>query len=186
MTEEGYPFRPPKQRRRDMIRPILKYGRPELESNSDPVTVFDEELKTTVRDMLETMYAAPGIGLAAPQIGLNIRLVVIDTSGGQEQGKQLVLVNPEIVEQEGSQKEEEGCLSIPDFSAVVERPYKVKVKAQDVEGNPIEIESEGVLSRVLSHEIDHVNGVLYLDRISFLKRDLIKRKIRKLVRAGEW
>jgi peptide deformylase len=169
-----------------MIRPILKCGAAELTRKSAPVTVFDGQLKTLVRDMFETMYDAPGIGLAAVQIGVDMRLVVMDVSGGQELGRQLVLANPELVSQEGVQREEEGCLSIPDFTAIVERPYRVKVAAQDLEGRPIEVEGEGILARALCHEIDHTNGILYLDRISPLKRELIKRKIRKLVKAGEW
>lgn len=169
-----------------MIRPILKYGAPQLESKSSRIEDFDGRLKELVNDMLETMYAAPGIGLAAPQVGLNIRLLVIDITGGAEQGHQIVLTNPEVVFQQGSIKEEEGCLSIPGFTAMVERPQLVRVKAQDAEGNPLEIEGNDLLARALCHEIDHLDGILYLDRISAIKRDLIKRKIRKLIRAGEW
>ncbi len=169
-----------------MIKPILKLGAPVLEKVCAPVSNFDEELHTLVRDMLETMYAAPGVGLAANQIGVDLQLIVIDTTGGQEEGQQIILANPEIVYQEGSQREEEGCLSIPDFTAVVERPYKVKVVGQDLQGNSYERYGEGLLARALCHEIDHINGVLYLDRISAFRRDLIKRKIRKLVKAGEW
>ncbi len=169
-----------------MIKPILKLGAPVLERVCAPVSKFDEELRTLVRDMLETMYAAPGVGLAANQIGVDLQLIVIDISGGQEEGQQIILANPEIVYQEGIQREEEGCLSIPDFTATVERPYKVRVIGQDLEGNSYEQYGEGLLARALCHEIDHINGVLYLDRISAFRRDLIKRKIRKLVKAGEW
>jgi len=169
-----------------MIRPILKLGEPVLEKVCSPVVHFDEELRTLVRDMLETMYAAPGVGLAANQIGFDLRLIVIDISGGQEEGQQIILANPEVVYQDGVQREEEGCLSVPDFTAVVERPHKVRVIGQDLEGNSIEKYGEGLLARALCHEIDHINGVLYLDRISAFRRDLIKRKIRKLVKAGEW
>lgn len=169
-----------------MIRPILKYGAPELETKSEPIARFDEEIKTLAQDMLETMYAAPGIGLAAPQVGVNLRLMVIDITAGEEQGHQIIFTNPEITEQEGSQEEEEGCLSIPGFTAVVERPNKVHVVGQDLEGNSQEMDAEGLLARALCHEIDHLDGILYLDRTSILKRDLIKRKIRKLIRAGEW
>ena len=169
-----------------MIRPILKYGAPELETKSPSITRFDEEIKTLAEDMLETMYAAPGVGLAAPQVGVNLRLMVIDITGGEEQGHQIVFTNPEIKEQEGTQETEEGCLSIPGFMAVVERPSKVHVVGQDLEGNPQELDAEGLLARAVCHEIDHLDGILYLDRTSVLKRDLIKRKIRKLVRAGEW
>lgn len=157
-----------------------------MEKVCSPVVHFDEELRTLVRDMLETMYAAPGVGLAANQIGFDLRLIVIDITGGQEEGQQIILANPEVVYQDGVQREEEGCLSVPDFTAVVERPHKVRVIGQDLEGNSIEKYGEGLLARALCHEIDHINGVLYLDRISAFRRDLIKRKIRKLVKAGEW
>lgn len=169
-----------------MIRPILKYGAPKLEQRSEEVHSFDDELRELARDMLETMYAAPGIGLAAPQVGINRRLLVIDISGGQEPGHQIVLANPLLLEEEGLQKEEEGCLSIPGFTAPVERPRKVRVAGQDLQGAPVEITGEDLLARALCHEIDHLDGILYLDRISPLKRDLIKRKIRKLMKAGEW
>ena len=169
-----------------MIRPVLKYGASELETESSPITGFDDEIRSLAQDMLETMYAAPGIGLAAPQVGVNLRLIVIDISGGEEQGRQLVLVNPDITEREGSQEGEEGCLSIPGFTAVVERPGRIVVSAQDLDGNPRGVEADGLLARVLCHEVDHLDGILYLDHISVLKRDLIKRKIRKLVRAEQW
>ncbi|MEE8348763.1 MAG: peptide deformylase [Acidobacteriota bacterium] len=169
-----------------MIRTVLKYGAPELEIESSPVSLFDGEIETLAQDMLETMYGAPGIGLAAPQLGLNICLIVVDITGGEEQGHQYVLVNPEITEREGSQDGEEGCLSIPGFTAVVERPSWVAVSALNLDGTPREMEAEGLLARVLCHEVDHLNGILYLDHLSVLKRDLIKRKIRRLVRAGEW
>ncbi len=169
-----------------MIRPILKYGAPELEIKSTAVTRFDEEIKTLAEDLLETMYSAPGIGLAAPQVGVNLRLMVIDITGGEENGHQIIFTNPEITEQEGTEEAEEGCLSIPGFTALIERPSKVHVVGQDLEGNPQELDAEGVLARAVCHEIDHLNGILYLDHASVLKRDLIKRKIRKLIRAGEW
>ncbi len=169
-----------------MIRPILKYGAPELETESTPITRFDEEIKTLAEDMLETMYAAPGIGLAAPQVGVNLRLMVIDITGGEEQGHQIIFTNPEITEQEGIEEAEEGCLSIPGFTAMIERPSKVHVVGQNLEGNPQELDAEGILARAVCHEIDHLDGILYLDHTSVLRRDLIKRKIRKLIRAGEW
>ena len=169
-----------------MIRPILKYGAPELQLKSQPVELFDKELKTLAQDLLQTMYAAPGIGLAAPQVGINLRLTVIDIIGGEEKGHQMILVNPEIEVKEGSEKGEEGCLSIPGFTALVERPQQVQVAAQDLDGNPIEVEGSDLLARAMCHEIDHLDGILYIDRISRLKRDLIKRKIQKLVRSGEW
>ena len=169
-----------------MIRPIFKYGAPELETKISSITRFDQELRTLAQDLLETMYAAPGVGLAAPQVGVKLRLMVIDISGGEEQGHQIILTNPEITEQEGTQEAEEGCLSVPGFTAMVERPSTVHVIGQDLEGKPQEIDADGLLARVLCHEIDHLDGILYLNRISALKRDLIKRKIRKLIRAGEW
>ncbi|TDI09179.1 MAG: peptide deformylase [Acidobacteria bacterium] len=169
-----------------MIRPILMYGAPELETKSTPITRFDEEIKTLAEDMLETMYSAPGIGLAAPQVGANFRLLVIDITGGEEQGHQIIFTNPELTEQEGTEEAEEGCLSIPGFTAMIERPSKVHVVGQDLEGNPQELDAEGILARAVCHEIDHLDGILYLDRASVLKRDLLKRKIRKLIRAGEW
>jgi len=169
-----------------MVREILKYGAPELVQESDPIEVVDEQLRELAQDMLETMYDAPGVGLAAPQVGTNRRLIVVDVTSGEEPGRGMVLVNPELVESNGSEKSEEGCLSIPGFTAVVQRPMNVKVKAMDLDGNKIEVDAEDLEARVLCHEIDHLDGILYLDRISRLKKDLIKRKIRKLVKAGQW
>ena len=169
-----------------MIRRILKFGAPELQRTSEPVETFDRKLRDLARDMLETMYAAPGIGLAAPQVGVNLRLLVVDISAGEEKGNQIVLVNPEILESEGEQKGEEGCLSIPGFTALVARPQRIRIAARDTRGNRVEMNAEDLLARVLCHEVDHLDGVLYLDRISFFKRDLIKRKIRKMVRSGDW
>ena len=169
-----------------MIRPILKFGAPELQRESEPVETFDRELQELARDMLETMYSAPGIGLAAPQVGVNLRLLVVDVSAGEERGNQIILVNPEIIEAEGEQKGEEGCLSIPGFTAMVNRPQWIRIAGQDLRGKPLELEAEDLLARALCHEVDHLDGVLYLDRISFFKRDLIKRKIRKMIRSGDW
>lgn len=169
-----------------MIRPIVKYPDPGLEQKCEPVTRFDGELKELAQDMLETMYAAPGIGLAAPQIGVNLRLIVMDPLAGEENGHQVVLVNPEVVERIGKQKEEEGCLSLPGLTAIVERPARVVVKAQDLDGNELKVTGEDLMARLLCHEIDHLDGVLYLEHLSALKRDLLKRKIRKLIRVGEW
>lgn len=169
-----------------MIRPILQYPAEELQRESLPVESFDEKLAELCNDLLETMYAAPGIGLAAPQVGINIRLAVVDVTSGQERGYQHILVNPEIVDKEGTQKEEEGCLSIPGFTASVKRPGWIQVKAQGLDGQFFEFEARDLLARAICHEIDHLDGILYIDRISPLKRDLIKRKIRRLIRAGEW
>ena len=169
-----------------MIRPIVKYPEESLIRPSETIRDFNGELRQLAEDMLETMYAAPGIGLAAPQVGVNRRMVVIDPTAGEEIGHQMILINPEILEESGMQKEEEGCLSLPGLTAIVRRPMRIKVNAFDLEGKPLEIEAESLLARVLYHEIDHLDGILYLDRISALKRDLLKRKIRKLIKAGEW
>jgi peptide deformylase len=169
-----------------MIFPILKYGAPELRKVSDPVTSFNGELEEIVKNMLETMYAASGVGLAAPQIGINIRLATIDPSIGEDKEKVIAICNPEIVSVEGTQSGDEGCLSVPDFSETVTRPMKMVVKGQDLKGDEIMIEAEGILSRCFSHEIDHLNGVLFVDHLSPLKRSLIRNKIKKLTKAGEW
>ena len=169
-----------------MLLPILKYGALELKTVSKPVDVFNGELERIAKNMVETMYAAPGYGLAASQVGVLKRLIVIDVTVGEKAGSLLVLANPELVSAEGDQYEEEGCLSIPDFTGRVHRPYRVIVSGQDIQGKERIIEGEGVLSRVLAHEIDHLNGVLFIDRLGAIKRDIIRRKIRKKVRAGEW
>ena len=169
-----------------MIIPILKLGAPELRQTSEPVTNFNGELEEIVKNMVETMYGASGVGLAAPQIGINIRLVTIDTSIGEDKEKRIVICNPEIISSEGKQMGEEGCLSIPDFSENVERPMKLVVKGQSLKGDEMIIEAEGILARCFCHEIDHLNGVLFIDHISVLKRSLIRNKIRKLAKAGEW
>ena len=169
-----------------MVRTILKLGSPELQRKSTPVENFDKQLCNLAQDMLETMYAAPGIGLAAPQVGINTRLLVVDITSGEETGHQIVLANPEIIQQEGVERGEEGCLSIPGFTAIVERPKKIMIIGRDVQGDSVEVMAEDLLARALCHEVDHLDGTLYLDRISLIKRDLIKRKIQKLVRSGEW
>ena len=169
-----------------MIYPIVKFGNPVLERPAEPVTVFDDELKTLVKDMFESMYAAHGVGLAAPQIGLSKRLAVIDITFKEDPDAKLVLVNPEIIRTEGKMSQSEGCLSIPDFREPVSRAKKVTVRAQDVNGKWFEKTGEELLARAFLHETDHLNGKLYISHISALKRDLMKRKIRKLVKAGEW
>ena len=169
-----------------MIYPIVKYGNPVLEKQAAPVTVFDEELQKLVDDMFESMYAAHGVGLAAPQIGISKRLAVIDTTFKEDPDAKLVLANPEIIHTEGRHTQNEGCLSIPDFRESVTRPRKVTVRAQDVKGNFFEKTGEELLARAFLHETDHLNGKLYISHISALKRDLMKRKIKKLQRAGEW
>jgi peptide deformylase len=169
-----------------MIYPIVKFGNPVLERPAEPVKDFDGELKKLVEDMFESMYAAHGVGLAAPQIGLSKRLAVIDVTFKEDPDAKLVLVNPEIIHTEGKQSQSEGCLSIPDFREPVSRPKKVTVRAQDVNGKWFEKTGEELLARAFLHETDHLNGKLYISHISALKRDLMKRKIRKLIKAGEW
>jgi peptide deformylase len=169
-----------------MLRPIVRYGTPVLTGPTGPVTDFGPPLQRLIDDMIETMYAAPGIGLAAPQIGEPLRLSVIDLSIGKRGGEVITLANPEFVEREGMQLEEEGCLSIPGFEATVARPARVVVRAQDREGTMRTIEGTGLLARALQHEIDHLDGVLFVDRLRGIKRDLILRKVRKLQRAGKW
>ena len=169
-----------------MIYPIVKYGNPVLEKPSAPVTVFDAELKKLVDDMFESMYAAHGVGLAAPQIGISKRLAVIDVTFKEDPDAKLVLANPEIIHVEGKQTGSEGCLSIPEFREQVTRGKKVTVRAQDIHGKWFEKTGEDLLARAFLHETDHLNGKLYISHISALKRDLMKRKIKKLVKAGEW
>jgi len=170
-----------------MIYPIVKYGNPVLEKRGEDITEFDTpELHKLVEDMFESMYAAKGVGLAAPQIGVGKRLAVIDISTGEDPKQKIVLINPEIVKTEGSHKSEEGCLSLPTFREQVTRPLKVTVRAQDVHGKEFEMIGDELLARAFLHETDHLNGKLYINHISALKRDLIRRKVRKLQKAGEW
>ena len=170
-----------------MIRPVLKYGAPELKKVSAPVQEFGIDLEKLVDDLKQTMYAEKGVGLAAPQIGVNLRVIVVGVMGPEEEEEErLSLVNPEVVDSQGKEKGEEGCLSIPGFTAMVERPSHIRIRAQGLEGEPVGRNAEGLLARVICHEIDHLDGILYLARISRLKRDLIRRKIKKLIRAGEW
>jgi peptide deformylase len=169
-----------------MIYPIVKYGEPVLETPSVDVSSFDAELEKLVSDMFETMYAARGVGLAAPQIGIGKRLCVIDVTSGEDPKSRLVLANPVILSVEGKQTDEEGCLSLPNFRASTLRPMAARIKAQDVHGEPLEIRGEGLLARAFCHEIDHLNGILFIQHLSKLKRDSIRRKVRKMVKAGEW
>jgi peptide deformylase len=169
-----------------MIYPIVKFGDPVLEKQAEPVTVFDDDLKKLVDDMFESMYAAHGVGLAAPQIGISKRLAVIDITFKEDPSAKLVLANPEIMHTEGRHTQNEGCLSIPDFRESLTRPRTVTIRAQDVDGKFYEKTGEELLARAFLHETDHLNGKLYISHLSALKRDLIKRKIRKLVKAGEW
>jgi len=166
---------------------IVKYGDPVLEKPAAPITEFGTpELEQLVADMFDTMYAHKGIGLAAPQIALSQRLTVIDVSAGEHEADKLVLINPEIIHRDGSQIGEEGCLSIPGFREDVKRAKSVTLRAQNTKGETFEVSGDDLLARAMQHEIDHLNGVLFLSHLSMLKRDLIKRKIRKLQKAGEW
>jgi peptide deformylase len=165
---------------------VRKYPDPVLAQKAEPVEKFDAELHKLVDDMFETMYAEQGIGLAATQIGVAKRVTVIDLSFQKNPKEKLVLINPEIVERHGKQLEEEGCLSLPEIREKVPRAAKVKVRAQDAKGKWHEYEGEELLSRAFQHEIDHLDGILFLDRVSSLKRSILLRKIKKLQRAGEW
>jgi peptide deformylase len=169
-----------------MIYPIVKFGNPVLEKSAEKVDVFDEELKKLVENMFESMYAARGVGLAAPQIGISRRIAVVDVTFKEDPNAQLVLINPEIIHKEGRHSQSEGCLSIPDFRENVSRAELVTVRAQDLNGNVFEKTGDDLLARAFQHETDHLNGKLYISHISAIKRDLIKRKIRKLIKAGEW
>lgn len=169
-----------------MIREIVKYPDPILQKPTEPVTEFDDELRELVDDMFESMYAAQGIGLAAPQVGISKRLTVIDLSFKKNPEEKIVLINPQIIHKEGRQNEEEGCLSLPEIREKVSRAVKVRVRAQDVTGKWFEIDGEELLARAFQHEIDHLDGILFIFRVSALKRDLLLRKIRKMQKNGEW
>ena len=169
-----------------MIYPIVKFGDPVLERPAAPVTVFDHDLRKLIEDMFESMYAAQGVGLAAPQIGISRRIAVIDVTFKEDPSQKVVLINPEIIHREGRQSSNEGCLSLPEFREKVARANRVTVRAQDVHGKTFERTGEDLLARAFLHETDHLNGKLFISHISALKRDLIKRKIRKLAKAGEW
>jgi peptide deformylase len=168
------------------LRVIVKYPDPVLSQKGEDVTEFGPELAQLVDEMWVSMYAAHGIGLAAPQIGVSKRITVIDVSFKERPEDKLVLINPEIIQRHGKQFEEEGCLSLPEIREKVQRAARVTVRAQDVNGNFFEAEGEELLARAIQHEIDHLDGILFIDRLSPLKRDLVKRKIRKLQKNGEW
>jgi peptide deformylase len=169
-----------------MILNIVKYPDPVLSRPAEPVTEFNAELRKQIADMFESMYAGQGIGLAAPQVGISKRFLVIDLSVGKEPKDKLVLINPEIIFSEGKVYEEEGCLSFPEIREKVTRHAKVRIRAQDEKGKWFEMDGEEVLSRCFQHEIDHLEGMLFIYRMSALKRDLALRKIRKLQREGKW
>jgi peptide deformylase len=168
------------------IHEVVKWPNPVLSKPGEKVTVFDAKLKKLTEEMFDSMYAAQGIGLAAPQIAVSKRITVIDVSFKKNPADRIVLINPEIVSREGKQVEEEGCLSLPEIREKVSRAAKVKVKAQDVTGEWFEVEGEELLARAFQHEIDHLDGVLFIDRLSRLKRDLVIRKMKKLIKNGEW
>jgi len=165
---------------------IVTWPNPILDAPADPVTKFDDGLKQIVNDMFETMYDAPGVGLAAVQVGIPQRLFVMDCSGGKDPSQQIVLINPEVLHVEGDQDGEEGCLSFPGIFFPVERSLRAVVRAHDVEGNLFEIDGTELTARCMLHETDHCDGIVFIDKMSALKREIVKRKIRKLQKAGEW
>ena len=169
-----------------MIRPILRYGEEVLHRPAVRVDRFDASLHALLRDMAETMYAAPGVGLAGPQIGVPLRVFEIDLSVAKTRGSLIEVVNPELVSCDGIQLEEEGCLSLPGFNATVARPARAVVCGQDREGEPVTIEGTGLLARALQHEIDHLDGALFLDRLRGIRRQMIVRRVQKLRRSGKW
>lgn len=169
-----------------MLRPILRLGDSLLTEPTRPVDVITPEVETLIDDMIETMYAAPGIGLAAPQVGQPLKIFVIDLSLGKDPAALHTMINPEFVAREGMQLEEEGCLSVPGFTSTVARPRRVVVKGLNRQGDEYTIEGTGLLARALQHEVDHLNGCLFVDRLRGISRDLILRKVKKLTKAGKW
>jgi peptide deformylase len=169
-----------------MIRPILRYGERPLHNTAADVGAFDGSLQALIDDMVETMYAAPGVGLAATQVGVPLRVFVVDISLGRDPKGLIVMVNPQFVARDGMQLEEEGCLSVPGFNATVVRPSRVTVKGLDRHGNEQTIEGTALLARAFQHEIDHLDGLVFIDRLRGIKRDMIVRKIQKLKRSGKW
>jgi peptide deformylase len=169
-----------------MIRPILRYGEQPLHQPASVVTDFDDSLQRLIDDLIETMYAAPGIGLAAPQVGVPARVFVADLSVGRDRDGLIVMVNPTFVEREGMQLEDEGCLSVPGFNATVVRPSRAVLQGFDRHGQEHTIEAKGLLARAFQHEMDHLDGVVFVDRLRGIKRDLIVRRIQKLKRSGKW
>jgi peptide deformylase len=169
-----------------MIRPILKYGDQILHEPARRIETVTAEIDRLVEDMIETMYAAPGIGLAATQIGVGLRIFVVDVSIGRNPADLIVMINPEFVERDGMQLEEEGCLSVPGFNATVVRPERAVVKGLDRTGQEQQREGKGLLARAFQHEMDHLDGMLFVDRLRGIKRDLIVKRIRKLARSGKW
>jgi peptide deformylase len=169
-----------------VLRPILRLGDSLLSEPARPVDVVTPEIETLIDDMIETMYAAPGIGLAAPQIGVSLKIFVIDLSLGKDPAGLHTMINPQFIERDGMQLEEEGCLSIPGFTATVARPNRVVVEGRNREGETYRIEGTGLMARALQHEVDHLNSCLFVDRLRGISRDLILRRIKKLSKAGKW
>jgi len=165
---------------------IVKYPDPVLETPAEPVTEFDDELKQLVADMFETMYAAPGVGLAAPQVGVSKRLFVMDCSGGKDPAQRIAMINPVVLGGEGEQTGEEGCLSFPGIFFPVTRNLRAVVQAQDINGNTFEIDGLELTARCMLHETDHCDGILFIQRTTPLKREMVKRRIRKLIKAKQW
>lgn len=169
-----------------MLRPILRYGASVLHAPASPVTEITGHTRTLVDDMIQTMYAAPGIGLAATQVGVAQRIFVCDLSVGRNAAELMTFINPEFVERDGMQLEEEGCLSVPGFNATVARPSRIVITGLDLEGRERTVEGTGLLARCFQHEMDHLEGTVFVDRLRGLQKELIVRKIKKLSRAGKW
>jgi peptide deformylase len=169
-----------------MLRPIVRHGAAVLHRPAEPVAEITPEIEALVDDMIQTMYAAPGIGLAAPQVGVGKRIFVCDISVGRNPSDLLVFINPEFIERDGMQLEEEGCLSVPGFNATVARPAHAILKGLDRHGEPQTVDASGLLARCFQHEVDHLEGTLFVDRLRGLQKDLIVRKIKKLAKAGRW
>ena len=169
-----------------MLRPIVRYGADVLHQPAAPVEAITPAIQTLIDDMIQTMYAAPGVGLAAPQVGVGVRIFVCDISVGRSAGELLTFINPSFVERDGMQLEEEGCLSAPGFNATVARPARAVLKGLDRNGDEQTVEATGLLARCFQHEMDHLDGTLFIDRLRGLQKDIIVRKIKKLSRAGRW
>lgn len=168
------------------IRPIVLFPDPVLLAPTKPVEIITEDVRDLVRDMVETMYAAPGIGLAANQLGVPLQVCVVDLSVGEKPGELKVLINPEVKETWGSEVAEEGCLSFPDVTLEIERPYRAVVEALDLDGNRVRVDGTGLLARVMQHEVEHLQGRVFLMNVSPLKREIVKRQIKKRIKAGDW
>ncbi len=168
------------------VLPILRYPHEALAVRTEPVRAITPDIRRLVDDMLETMYAAPGVGLAANQVGVRLQVAVVDITAGEKPGNVLVLINPRVVENSGSHVEDEGCLSLPGFTERVRRPDRCIVEAMDLDGKVRTLEGQGLMARAFNHEIDHLNGGLFIDHLSALKRRFIKKKVQKRIREGDW